>query len=210
MAGIVGGTASALGGGKFANGAYTGAFQHYLNAEAGEQIQRAIKLNQSHDFLSVADGEHGVREVDEKTGGANSVRKYQKTAGVAQNPTGIAWCGCFVNWVVETTGNSGAIKPAWAQDWINWGKDPGRPVLGAITVFRHANGTGHVGFLDGFTPSGKLVILGGNQRNSVNYTSYELGPNMKLLGYRVPSSQTIFHEPHLRPEDWAAQQGSTR
>ncbi len=33
MAGVVGGTASALGGGKFANGAYTAAFQHLLNAE---------------------------------------------------------------------------------------------------------------------------------------------------------------------------------
>jgi RHS repeat-associated protein len=32
-AGVIGGTASALGGGKFANGAYTAAFQHLLNAE---------------------------------------------------------------------------------------------------------------------------------------------------------------------------------
>ncbi|NJR41708.1 MAG: hypothetical protein HC767_02605 [Akkermansiaceae bacterium] len=29
LAGIVGGTASAIGGGKFANGAWTAAFQHY-------------------------------------------------------------------------------------------------------------------------------------------------------------------------------------
>ena len=35
VAGVVGGTASALGGGKFANGAYTAAFQHLVNAEAG-------------------------------------------------------------------------------------------------------------------------------------------------------------------------------
>ena len=34
IAGMIGGTASALGGGKFANGAYTAAFQHLLNAEA--------------------------------------------------------------------------------------------------------------------------------------------------------------------------------
>ncbi len=36
IAGIVGGTASALGGGKFANGAWTAAFQHLLNAEVGK------------------------------------------------------------------------------------------------------------------------------------------------------------------------------
>jgi hypothetical protein len=33
LAGVIGGTASALGGGKFANGAWTSAFQHLLNAE---------------------------------------------------------------------------------------------------------------------------------------------------------------------------------
>lgn len=33
MAGVIGGTASVLGGGKFANGAYTAAFQHLLNNE---------------------------------------------------------------------------------------------------------------------------------------------------------------------------------
>ncbi len=33
VSGVIGGTASALGGGKFANGAYTAAFQHLLNAE---------------------------------------------------------------------------------------------------------------------------------------------------------------------------------
>jgi hypothetical protein len=43
-AGIVGGTASALGGGKFANGAYTAAFQHLLNAEAGSSVlQKSVE-----------------------------------------------------------------------------------------------------------------------------------------------------------------------
>jgi hypothetical protein len=44
MAGIVGGTASALGGGKFANGAFTAAFQHLLNAEMADDrdIPKAI------------------------------------------------------------------------------------------------------------------------------------------------------------------------
>jgi hypothetical protein len=35
VAGIIGGTVSAIGGGKFANGAYTSAFQHLTNAEGG-------------------------------------------------------------------------------------------------------------------------------------------------------------------------------
>jgi RHS repeat-associated protein len=35
VAGIIGGTASAIGGGKFANGAWTAAFQHFANEEGG-------------------------------------------------------------------------------------------------------------------------------------------------------------------------------
>jgi RHS repeat-associated protein len=35
MAGVLGGTATAIGGGKFGNGFYTAAFQHLLNAEGG-------------------------------------------------------------------------------------------------------------------------------------------------------------------------------
>lgn len=42
-AGVVGGTASELGGGKFANGAYTGAFGRLYNDEAG--IKNAPILN---------------------------------------------------------------------------------------------------------------------------------------------------------------------
>ena len=37
---IIGGTASALGGGKFANGAYTSAFQHLLNSESLDQLEK--------------------------------------------------------------------------------------------------------------------------------------------------------------------------
>jgi hypothetical protein len=47
VAGIVGGTASALGGGKFANGAYTAAFQHLLNAEM--ETSKEMLLNAVHD-----------------------------------------------------------------------------------------------------------------------------------------------------------------
>jgi hypothetical protein len=42
VAGIVGGTAAEIGGGKFANGAYTAAFQHLLNAE-GKPIADDLK-----------------------------------------------------------------------------------------------------------------------------------------------------------------------
>ncbi len=59
MAGIVGGTASALGGGKFSNGAWTAAFQHLLNAEMAEmekyqnkfEVNRAIPVEGDDPFF---------------------------------------------------------------------------------------------------------------------------------------------------------------
>ena len=54
-ASIVGGTASVLGGGKFANGAYTAAFQHLLNEELpGKtefEIERAIPIGIDDPFF---------------------------------------------------------------------------------------------------------------------------------------------------------------
>jgi hypothetical protein len=65
-AGIVGGTASALGGGKFANGAWTAAFQHLLNAES-KNIVKGVKevtanyfIKQGHLTLSHPDSDYSV------------------------------------------------------------------------------------------------------------------------------------------------------
>ena len=52
LAGLVGGTASVLGGGKFANGAYTAAFQHLLNAEIAQKIRVAGYSNGPSDPTS--------------------------------------------------------------------------------------------------------------------------------------------------------------
>jgi hypothetical protein len=51
-AGIVGGTASALGGGKFANGAWTASFQHLLNAEL-EQFGRKSFVVDHRNFARI-------------------------------------------------------------------------------------------------------------------------------------------------------------
>ena len=51
LASVVGGTTSVLGGGKFANGAYTAAFQHLLNSEAGNSKNSiGNKLKRAGDF----------------------------------------------------------------------------------------------------------------------------------------------------------------
>jgi hypothetical protein len=63
VAGIIGGTASAVGGGKFSNGAYTAAFQHLLNAEASSFYYSAkVKsiLSQWKEQMNLAANKAGV------------------------------------------------------------------------------------------------------------------------------------------------------
>jgi RHS repeat-associated protein len=49
LAGVIGGTASALGGGKFANGAYTAAMQHLFNEEAAKVKKGVLNLLNNKD-----------------------------------------------------------------------------------------------------------------------------------------------------------------
>jgi hypothetical protein len=64
IASAAGGTASVLGGGKFANGAMTGAMTHLLNAEAGRAIGRAVVRQQARTIrVNIQkDYDNGVRD----------------------------------------------------------------------------------------------------------------------------------------------------
>ena len=192
-ASVVGGTASVLGGGKFANGAYTAAFQHLLNAES-KNILKAIKLRYAEDFLEIATGYNGLKEHG-RSADKELINKFHRSTSLKEvdvKPS-TAWCSSFVNYILEMTGNVGT-NSAWAMDWLKWGKNPGGPVLGALAVFQNRDGGGHVGFVVGVTPDGnKIRVLGGNQDDSLNYktfgtnTKYIEGSKLKLLGYRVPN-----------------------
>jgi hypothetical protein len=94
MAGIVGGTASALGGGKFANGAFTAAFQHLLNhengmskadqdaadyeASTGEKVSWLTKLFMNHETIAAV-SENSTQAVmgfaDGATGGLDAAAR---------------------------------------------------------------------------------------------------------------------------------------
>jgi RHS repeat-associated protein len=67
VAAVIGGTASALGGGKFANGAWTAAFQHLLNHESGvfAHVYEGLAPNDPNDpsySFQVDWANHGIRE----------------------------------------------------------------------------------------------------------------------------------------------------
>jgi len=201
-ASVVGGTASVLGGGKFANGAYTAAFQHLLNAES-KNVLNAIKLQYAEDFLEVATSYIGLNEH-----GSNAdkelINKFHRSTSLPAsmvNPS-TAWCSSFVNYILEITGNVGT-NSAGSQSWLRWGSDTKGPALGALAVFTdydlkwNKTNQGHVGFVAGILSNGRISVLGGNQGDKVKYSDYgytdkrySKGVHIgyrKLTSFRVPN-----------------------
>ncbi len=97
----------------------------------------------------------------------------------------VPWCGAFVNYVLTNCGYS-TIKTYYrARDWAKWGQSLPKPCAGCIVVFERTGG-GHVGFLLGQDKSGNLLVLGGNQGDSVNIAAFD--PN-RAIAYRWPNEK---------------------
>lgn len=99
-----------------------------------------------------------------------------------------AWCSAAVNtWMVEAgLRGTGALN---ARSWLTWGRpvntDKAIP-RGAVLVFRRGNSSwqGHVCLL--LEDNGRtLVVLGGNQGDSVSIARYS---REALLGARLPNT----------------------
>jgi hypothetical protein len=56
-----------------------------------------------------------------------------------------------------------------------------------VVVFERKGG-GHVGFLVGTDERGRLMVLGGNQGNSVNVAPFD---RSRVLGYRWPQTNIV-------------------
>jgi uncharacterized protein (TIGR02594 family) len=98
-----------------------------------------------------------------------------------------AWCGTFVAHCIKTAGLK--IPSAWyrARAWADWGQKLNNPVVGCIVVFSREGG-GHVGFVVGQDAKGNLMVLGGNQGDSVKISAFSVD---RVLAYRWPSDQMI-------------------
>ena len=90
------------------------------------------------------------------------------------------WCGLFVGWCLGESDRY--VIPEWfrAREW-----DDRRmtklniPAYGSIMVMPN-----HVGFVVGKNANGSIMLLGGNQNNSVSIAPFKANGN---LGYMWPS-----------------------
>lgn len=93
-----------------------------------------------------------------------------------------AWCGTFVAAVMREDGTT--LPKAWyrARAWLEWGFPLDEPMLGCVVVFERGGG-GHVGFVVGRNAQDKLLVLGGNQNDSVSVAAFT---PTRVLGFRWP------------------------
>ncbi len=122
----------------------------------------------------------GVQEVPGATHNLRIIEYHQATSLKATDDE-TPWCSSFVNWCMQQVGIEGT-KSAAARSWLTWGVTLDQPKEGCVVVIRRGKSSwqGHVGFFAGIT--GKhILILGGNQGNEVNLSSYS---ENNLLGYR--------------------------
>lgn len=98
----------------------------------------------------------------------------------------LPWCGAFVRLCLS---EAGLTPPkAWyrAMAYAEYGTNVGRPVLGAIGVIKNGK-QWHVGFVLGKDNAGNIIMLGGNQNDSVKLSAFK--PEL-FKAYRWPAGAT--------------------
>lgn len=107
-------------------------------------------------------------------------------SGVKDDET--PWCAAAANTALKIAGWKGTDKLN-ARSFLELGEKVEDPRIGDVVVLWRGtpNGwQGHVGFFAGFDPKGNIIVLGGNQNDEFNFTSY---PLERLLEYRRPTER---------------------
>ncbi|WP_333795222.1 TIGR02594 family protein [Hyphomicrobium sp.] len=99
----------------------------------------------------------------------------------------VAWCAAFCGACLERAGFA-STRSLLARSYLKWGRSLTEPRVGCIAVFSRGSdpGSGHVGFWLGETDDA-VVVLGGNQANSVSVARY---PKSRLIGLRWPDARS--------------------
>ncbi|HHQ4553423.1 TPA: TIGR02594 family protein [Aeromonas veronii] len=136
-------------------------------------------INEARKFLSLKEikGSKHAQEILD-------MWKAIKRGGIRDDET--PWCAAFVGACLERVGIQ-STRFESAKSYLGWGEKLDRPVLGCVVVFSR-DGGGHVGFVVGKSPSGNLLVLGGNQDDAVNVREFPLS---RKPSYRWPLNEQL-------------------
>lgn len=115
--------------------------------------------------------------------------KAIKRGGIKDDET--PWCAAFVGGCLEAVGLMSSQFES-AKSYLDWGMKMDQPEVGCVVVFQR-DGGGHVGFVVGRDPMGRLMVLGGNQSDEVNVRAFS---HDRVIGYRWPKPVPL---PAARP-----------
>lgn len=92
------------------------------------------------------------------------------------------WCGVFAGWCMKTAGWAPPNAYYRALAWVDWGDILAEPRYGAVAIIRRPGG-GHVFFVLGRDRDGRIIGVGGNQRDAVSVASF--APE-SIVAFRSP------------------------
>lgn len=92
------------------------------------------------------------------------------------------WCGMFVDHCLRAAGLPTISTPYRAKAWLGYGTATPVPIVGSLVIFSRVGG-GHVGFVVGKDETGRLMVLGGNQKDRVSIAPFD---TVRVDGYRWP------------------------
>jgi len=137
-------------------------------------------------WLETAKKELGVTEIVGKKDNPRVMQYLDAASKGTYAHDETPWCAAFISFVMLKSGLPKPRISVRAKSWIQWGKPCG-PVLGAVAI-KNRTGGGHVAIVAGQLADGRIVCIGGNQGNQVNYGTYEVSD---FTDFRYPKSEEI-------------------
>jgi uncharacterized protein (TIGR02594 family) len=133
---------------------------------------------------------------------AKSYLVYCKIKAEPTNGDEGPWCAAYMNWCIGKAKNSkttipyqhaksaASLEPIKNKQY----KQIPEPIYGCLMVYEATNGSGkgHTGFLYGKTKDGSFILLGGNQGDSIRFSSYGKsftygGVTKTFKGFYIPA-----------------------
>ena len=140
--------------------------------------------------MRIAGQQLGMNENEQNA----ALQEYMRNGGVNLDPAVTAWCAAFVNASLGQAGLEGTGSNM-ARSFENWGQAVDTPQEGDLAVFWRdspESGLGHVGFFQGYDEAGNIMVLGGNQNDSVSVAPYS--PDQLLSFRRGDAPQNAFSQ----------------
>lgn len=145
--------------------------------------------------LEVAQSYTGTRAGDKL------LDRFLNKGGAGLSSTEYAWCSRFIQRTAQAAGYDVGTATDMARSWLNVGKKLDKPEIGAVAVYPRGapkSGLGHVGYVRAINPDGTIMMLSGNDKDSVREsrrpTSGALGFR-RLMALGAPGEQTQEPDP---------------